>query len=71
MYVFTSDDFEGEITECNEGDLQWVDKEKVDKLPTWEGDKIFLERIKRNSPFFTAKLEYEGDKLVRYEVYEY
>ena len=24
MYVFTSDDFEGNIIECNEGDLQWV-----------------------------------------------
>ena len=71
MYVFTSDDFEGNLTECKEGHLEWVDKYKIDTLELWEGDKIFLDRIKKNSPFFTAKIEYDGDKLVKYEVYEY
>lgn len=72
MYVFTADKFEGELTECNEGDLEWVDKEKVLELKTWEGDRVFLERIlKKDFPFFTARLEYNGDKLVKSEVYEY
>ena len=71
MYVFTSDDFEGELIECNEGDLEWVDKEKVRSLPTWEGDKIFMDKIFDNKPFFTAKVEYDGDKLVGYTVNEY
>lgn len=26
MYVFTSNDFTGELIECNEGDLQWIGK---------------------------------------------
>ncbi len=71
MYVYTSDNFEGELIDCKEGDLEWVDKDKIDKLKLWEGDMIFLERIKNESPFFTAKIEYNGDKLVKYDIYEY
>ena len=71
MYVFTSNNFEGELIECNEGDLKWIDIEKLDELNQWEGDKIFLDRIKKDVPFFTAKLEYYEDTLVKYEVYEY
>lgn len=71
MYVFTSDDFEGNIIECNEGDLQWVNKDEVTKLNTWEGDKIFIEKMQKDSNFFTVKFEYDGDTLLRYELKEY
>ena len=71
MYVFTSNDFTGEPTECNEGELEWIDKEKVRDLPTWEGDKIFLDRVLEDTPFFTAKVKYDGEKLVGYSVCEY
>lgn len=71
MYVFTSSDFTGELTDCNEGELEWVDKDKVRDLPTWEGDKIFLDRVLEDAPFFTAKVEYEGDKLMDYSVNQY
>ena len=42
MFLYTADGFEGVLTECDEGDLSWVWKEQVFKLPLWEGDKIFL-----------------------------
>ena len=71
MYVFTSDDFEGNIIECNEGDLQWVNKDEVTKLNTWEGDKIFIEKMQKDNDFFTVKFEYDGDKLLRYALKEY
>ncbi len=72
MYVFTSNMFEGEISECNEGELEWIEKDRVMNLKIWEGDKVFLERIlKEDSTFFTAKLEYNGEKLVKSEVNEY
>ena len=71
MYVFTSNDFTGDLIECNEGDLQWIDKKDVTKLNTWEGDKIFVEKLQKDSRFFTVKFEYDGDKLVRYELKEY
>lgn len=71
MYVFTSDDFTGEIIECNEGDLQWIDKNEVTKLNIWEGDKIFIEKMQNSDSFFTIKFEYDGDKLISYNLKEY
>ena len=61
MYVFTSNNFIGELIECNEGDLQWIGKDKVTELMTWEGDKIFIEKIKNNDSFFTVKFNYDGE----------
>lgn len=71
MYVFTSNDFSGNLIECNEGDLEWIDKEKIFDLNLWEGDKIFLEKIKTFNNFFTIKFEYNGDNLIRYDINEY
>ena len=71
MYVFTSVDFSGELIECNEGDLEWIDKEKIFDLNVWKGDKIFLEKLQKDSKFFTAKFEYDGDKLLKYSLSEY
>lgn len=64
MYLYTADGFTGNITECDEGVLEWVDKKDVMNLPTWEGDRLFLEKIYNDSGFFMLKLVYEGDKLV-------
>jgi 8-oxo-dGTP diphosphatase len=65
MFLFTSDDFEGELLpECNEGELSWIDKKDILNLNLWEGDKYFLELIRKNSPFFSMKLTYSDNKLV-------
>ena len=71
MYVFTSNDFTGDIIECNEGELQWIDKNKISELNTWEGDKIFVEKIQKDNIFFTVKFNYNGDKLIKYDLKEY
>ena len=63
MYLFTADGFEGELVDCPEGDLQWVSREFVNQFPTWEGDKIFLDLLWQDAPFFLLKLRYEGEKL--------
>ena len=63
MYLFTADGFEGELTECNEGDLQWVSREFLNELPQWEGDQIFLDLLWQDAPFFLLKLRYEGEHL--------
>ena len=39
MCLYTADGFEGELTDCNEGKLEWVKKAEVTKLKLWEGDK--------------------------------
>lgn len=63
MCLYTSDSFEGEIGKCDEGKLQWIDKDKIPLLNLWEGDKIFLKLLSENSPFFSLKLVYTGDEL--------
>ncbi len=63
MHLFTATEFEGKIKDCDEGTLEWIDKETLYSLPMWEGDKIFLELIASPSPFFSLKLTYCGDKL--------
>ena len=63
MYLFHATDYTGQIAECDEGVLEWIDKEKAIALPTWEGDKIFLRLMDEGGPFFSLKLRYEGDTL--------
>lgn len=63
MHLFTADKFEGELAECDEGELEWIDKEKLRSLTLWEGDLIFLDLIDKDVPFFSLKLCYEGEDL--------
>lgn len=65
IFLYTCTAFSGELTECKEGDLEWVPKDKVCDLPIWEGDKIFFRLLNENAPFFSLKLCYEGDTLVK------
>ena len=41
-----------------------MDRNKITELPIWEGDKIFLRMLDANEPFFSLKLQYQGEKLV-------
>ena len=63
MYLFTATGFKGNLKECDEGDLQWVERSFLDALPKWEGDKIFLDLLWQDAPFFLLTLRYNGDKL--------
>lgn len=69
MYIYTSLDFKGELIECNEGELSWIDKDNVISLPIWEGDKYFLKHLLEDEKYFEMRLVYENDKLI--EVIEY
>ena len=64
MHLFTAHGFEGELTACDEGELKWVEKDEVLSLPLWEGDREFLRLLREDTPFFSLKLVYQGDKLV-------
>mgnify|MGYP005797402579 FL=1 len=63
MHLFTVTGFTGDIIECDEGELEWIKKSEMLKLPMWEGDKIFLNLINKDVPFFSLKLVYSGDSL--------
>ena len=75
MHLFHSADFLGEDvyptyaqgkeipTDCIEGNLAWVDTCTVPRLPLWEGDRIFLDLLRKELPHFSLKLVYTGDTL--------
>lgn len=68
MHLYTADGYEGDITDCDEGELVWIDKDKVFDLNIWEGDRIFFRLLNEDRPYFSLKLVYsEDDELV--EVY--
>lgn len=72
MCVFTADAFDGELIECDEGELAWVEKSDVLGLPTWEGDRVFLERLlSGDERFFSIKLRYKADHLVEKKITDY
>ena len=65
MHLFTASAYEGELRACDEGTLAWVPWDSITQLPIWEGDKVFLRLLKEREAFFSLKLVYEGEKLVR------
>lgn len=65
MHLYTADAFTGDLIQCDEGDLEWIDRSMLLRLPHWEGDAIFLQLLDQNAPFFRLRLEYAGDRLVR------
>ena len=83
MFLYTADKYEGRLNTdsdgcltpavngiekpCDEGILRWIDINLVPTLELWEGDRIFLEKLRTSSEFFTLKLCYEGDKLISFE----
>ena len=65
MHLFTATEFRGTLKECREGDLRWIPKDQVFSLNLWEGDRAFLTFLMEDKDFFSMKLVYEGDSLVK------
>ena len=63
MHLFTATGWTGTPIVCDEGELAWIAKRKLRSLPMWEGDKLFLDLLDRDEPFFSLKLRYEGEHL--------
>lgn len=65
MYLYHAAGFEGTLTDCDEGELCWLEKEKLHALPAWEGDFIFLRLMEKQVPPFHLELYYNGNTLAR------
>lgn len=66
MSLYTADGFEGEAISCDEGELAWIEKEKIWELDIWEGDKIFFRLLEEGCPFFSLKLVYNEEGTLLY-----
>ncbi len=62
VFVFTAENFSGELIDSAEGILEWIPNEGVTSLNLWDGDAIFLNWLKEDK-FFSAKFVYEKGKL--------
>ncbi|MBR3031789.1 MAG: 8-oxo-dGTP diphosphatase [Clostridiales bacterium] len=49
---------------CDEGELVWIEEDKIEDLPIWPGDKIFFRLLKERDDVFSLKLTYIHDELV-------
>lgn len=68
MFVYVADKVQGQITECNEGDLQWIALEDFDQLNLWDGDRYFLKHIFNHHDIQELKLVYDIDNhLISHE----
>ncbi len=64
MFLYTAKENIKNLPECDEGILEWVSKNEIEKLNIWQGDKIFLKLLAEKKPFFSLKLKYHWDNLV-------
>ena len=71
MHLFTADGYEGTLTDCDEGELAWIPKSELFSLNLWEGDKIFLDLLIKDTPLFSLTLKYKGAALVESKVIKY
>ena len=60
MFLFKCNSFSGVLRECDEGVLEYIDKDRLFELDIWEGDRYFLEKIRDEGEFFTMKLVYDS-----------
>lgn len=67
-FLYTADGFEGEPGECSEGELEWIPRDEVEKLPLWEGDHLFLRLLEERQEVFSMKLVYRRDELTAAEL---
>ncbi len=64
MFLYTATEWTGTLRgDCREGELSWIDKSAVGNLPIWEGDRVFFGLLEEGRPFFSLKLNYQGDAL--------
>jgi 8-oxo-dGTP diphosphatase len=66
-FVFVVPEFEGQIIESVEGDLEWIDNSDLFQLNLWEGDRIFLPWLDRPG-IFSGKFVYRDGTLVEHSV---
>ena len=68
MSLFTADGFEGTPIDCNEGVLEWVEKDRIPELNLWEGDRIFFRLLEEQKEFFSLKLVYNKQDILEQAV---
>lgn len=67
VFLFTANEFEGNLIDSPEGNLAWIKNDVLTDLNLWDGDKIFIPWLFEDK-FFSARFNYENGKYVSHEV---
>ncbi len=67
VFLFVGTSFSGEMIDSPEGNLEWIDDDKLSKIPLWEGDYIFLPWL-NGDRFFSAKFNYDKGRYIDHTV---
>ena len=60
ILIYTCHSYNGELKECTEGTLAWIPQEELERIPVWEGDRLFLKRLtETDDKLFTLFLFYD------------
>lgn len=70
VFLYTANEYYGEIIECDEGILKWIPNEDLLDLEMSQGDKLFLTWLE-DIELFSAKFIYKEDELVDYSMIQY
>lgn len=66
VWLFLLPEWEGQISDSPEGELAWVDNERLLDLTLWPGDRIFIPWLFQKC-FFSAKFVYHAGEFQGYE----
>lgn len=70
MHIFKAKGFEGEIlSDCNEGELHFIDKNNLMNLNIWMGDRLFFPYVldDKDTKYFNMIFKYDKDELIEYK----
>lgn len=68
VWVYTSEAFDGELIDSDEGRLQWIPDAELRALPLWPSDLLFLDWLEAGK-VFSARFAYSPqDEMLGHEV---
>jgi len=67
VFIYTINEFEGELIESEEGYLEWIDDDKILDLRLQEGDKYFLPLL-TGDRFFSGRFVYGDNRLIEHSI---
>jgi len=70
VFVYVAHSFSGTQIHSTEGQLAWIDDERLLDLPLWPGDRIFLPWLQQKR-FFSGRFFYANGDLTAHEVVFY
>ena len=67
VHLFTASRFTGSLIESPEGELRWIDTDRLLELPLWPGDRIFIPLLAQPGVFM-GRFDYTHGQLAHHEL---